>query len=208
MTEHPKDPATDADLPLLPEEQEEELCRALRAAFAPSALDEAVNEALIAAALEDPLAPPSPEEIAESTRLREALEGRGAHPAAELAHALRSAATPDKLGALAAERVAAQALGRRTGAPRRNNVRFVAFGTAATAIAALAAGWFLVLAPALDAGHEGFARRAADLAVSRSTAAMFSEKFEAAETTARVDRIALARSRELRSNRYALWGVR
>ena len=48
----------------------------------------------------------------------------------------------------------------------------------------------------------------ADLAVSRSTAALFSEKFDTAETTSRVDRIVSARSRELRSNRYALWGVR
>lgn len=190
---------------LLPEEREEELARALRAAFAPSELDPAVNEALIAAALEDPLAPPTEEEIAESARLRDALDGRGHHPAADLALALRAAVAPEALPELDAERVATRVVGRRS----RGKLLVLAFGTAATAAVALAASWFLVLRPALDSEHgTKLAQQAEELAVSRSTAAMFSEKFEPGATTARVDRIALARSRELRSNRYALWGVR
>jgi hypothetical protein len=195
------------DLALLPEEQEEELARAVRAAFAPGLLDEAVNEALIAAALEDPLAPPTDEEIAESARLRDALDGNASHASADLARALRAAASPPALRALDAERVASQIFGRRSARGRKLVV--VAFGTAATAALALAASWFLVIGPALDsdAGVE-LAQRAEQLAVSRSTAGMFTEKFESGATTARVDRIALARSRDLRSNRYALWGVR
>lgn len=196
------DPTLEEPAPL-PEEQEEELARALRAAFAPAALDPAVNEALIAAALEDPLAPPSEEEIAESARLREALEGRGEHPEAALALALRAAAAPAPLGELDAERVASRSVGRRSKAGGAR-VLYLAFGTVATAAVAIAASWFLVLAPALKDGGGP----AMDLAVSRSTAGMFPEKFEPGATTARVDRIALARSRDLRSNRYALWGVR
>jgi len=195
------------DLVLLPEEQEEELARALRAAFAPGQLDPAVNEALIAAALEDPLAPPSDEEIAESERLRDALEGRGSHASADLARALRAAAAPPALRELDAERVAERVLGKRVS--RRRKVLIVAFGTVATTTVALAASWFLVISPALDGGRgTELAAQAEALAVSRSTAGMFSEKFEPGATTARVDRIALARSRDLRSNRYALWGVR
>lgn len=195
------------DLALLPEEQEEELARALRAAFAPGLLDEAVNEALIAAALEDPLAPATEEEIAESARLRDALDGKARHAAADLARALRLAASPPALRALDAERVASQVFGRRSARGRR--VTVVAFSAAATAALALAASWFLAIRPALDSepGAE-LAREVEDLAVSRSTAGMFTEKFESGATTARVDRIALARSRDLRSNRYALWGVR
>lgn len=205
MKGDPRDLLDDA-LPLLPEEQEEELARALRAAWAPGALDPAVNEALIALALEDPLAPPTEEEIAESARLRDALEGKGHHPSAELARALRAAAHPAELRQLDAERVASRVLGRRAS---RARVVAVAFGSVATAAVALAASWFLVIAPALRDGHGAeLAERAQALAVSRSTAAMFPEKFEPGATTARVDRIALARSRELRSNRYALWGVR
>jgi hypothetical protein len=42
----------------------------------------------------------------------------------------------------------------------------------------------------------------------RSTAPLFHEPFNAATASARVDRIALARSDDLRENMYAQWGVR
>ncbi|MFO0568683.1 MAG: hypothetical protein U0263_23680 [Polyangiaceae bacterium] len=202
-SERPLDPGE-----LLPEEREEELARALRAAFAPGELDAAVNEALIAAALEDPLAPPTEEEVAESARLRDALAGEGEHPALELARALSSAHTPRELTSASADRALSRALPSR-GGPRRGNVIFVSFGAATLAAVAIAASWFLFVRPVLDSENRAsLAQQAEDLAVSRSTASMFSEKFEPGATTARVDRIALARSRELRSNRYALWGVR
>ena len=195
-------------LPLLPEEQEEELARALRAAWAPGELDAAVNEALIAAALEDPLAPPTEEEALASERLRRALEGHGHDPSADLAHALRAAAAPRILRAEVAERIAERSLAV-TSRATRGNVIYVSFGAAAAAIAALAASWFVLVRPALDSGAAMDMQAAArDLAVSRSTAGLFSEKFETAGTTSRVDRIATHRARDLRSNRYALWGVR
>ena len=49
-------------------------------------------------------------------------------------------------------------------------------------------------------------RPSAGLALSRSTATLFSEHFETADTTQRVDRIASARERDLRHNRFATWG--
>jgi hypothetical protein len=196
------------ELALLPEEQEEELARALRAAFAPSEVDAAVNEALIAAALEDPLAPPTEEEIAQSERLRRALEGHADHPSADLARALRAAAAPRELSARAAHRLVLASV-RATPRARRGKVIYVSFGATAAAIATLAASWLMLVRPALDGARAGAGRTAAgDLVVSRSTAAMFSEKFETAGTTSRVDRIATSRARDLRSNRYALWGVR
>jgi len=209
MTRAPKTPVELDELVDLPEDEAEELARALLAAWAPTELDAAVNEALIAAAIEDPLAPPTDEEVAESERLRLALDGHGEHPDAVLAHALRLAVTPSELETDASERLAEAVASPHASPKRRSNVLYVTFGAVGTAIAALAASWLLLLRPALDSGGgRDLARQAQDLAVSRSTAALFSEKFETSATTHRVDRIASARSRELRSNRYALWGVR
>jgi hypothetical protein len=48
----------------------------------------------------------------------------------------------------------------------------------------------------------------AALSTSRSSSALFREPFTLEGTTARVDRIAGERERELRQNRYLAWGVR
>jgi hypothetical protein len=211
MTRDPKELSELEAIDLLDEESEEELVRALRSAWTPGDIDPAVNEALIAAALEDPLAPPTDEELVESERLRQALEGEGDHPDARLARALRVAAAPPPIAELTSERIVRSAIGPKRGSERsrRGTVLVVSFG-AASALLAIAASWFVFERPAIDQGTE-YAKRAvplSELAVSRSTSAMFHEKFETTGTTDRVDRIALERSRELRSNRYALWGVR
>ena len=47
------------------------------------------------------------------------------------------------------------------------------------------------------------------LAVSRSTQALFSDRFApTGGETARIDRIAMARAADLRDNEFAKWGVR
>src|SRR6185503_7488376 len=73
---------------------ESALSAALKAAWAPRPLDPALNELLIDAAREDPLAPASELELVESDRLRDALAGKGEHPDALLARALRTANAP------------------------------------------------------------------------------------------------------------------
>lgn len=189
-------------LELLAPEVEEELASALRSAWSPAPLDAALNEALIAQALEDPLAEPTEEELVESERLRQALEGQGSHPNADLARALALAAAPAPLPHPTADAIAQRALAAKA---EKSNLVYVVFGSAAAALA-LAASILLFV----SGGHspQSVARAARDLAQSRSTAPLFHEKFDAADTTARIDRIALARARDLRSNRYALWGVR
>jgi hypothetical protein len=185
-------------------EVEQALAEALRSAWAPAQLDPALNEQLIEAALEDPLAPASEAELVESARLRDALDGRGAHPDADLARALRNAGSPEPLPEPRVEQLVATA----TRPQRTGNVVFVAFGAAAlTAMAAAAAAMLFVFPAERD---EAPAAMAAPLTIaqSRSTAALFSEKFETAQTSDRIDRIADARSRELRQNRYAQWGLR
>jgi hypothetical protein len=201
-------PSDKQELTPLDAAEERALTEALRAAWSPAALDPALNERLIELALEDPLAPPSREEVVESERLRRALDGEGEHPGTELFSLLRAANRPKELEPGAAERLASTAL---VGRRRSGNVIFVAFGAAASAALAAAAAVMLFVFPAArsDAPSASSVMPAPpELVQSRTTAALFSVKFEAGETSERVDRIASSRARELRENRYAQWGVR
>jgi hypothetical protein len=196
----------DSEHPLLEPEAESKLGEALRSAWAPTEIDPAVNEQLIEAALVDPFAPATEDEVRESERLRAALEGQADHPATELCDLLRAASDPTPLEPRAAERLVPQQLRK-----HRGNVIYVAFGAAA-AVAALAAALALLVSPVER--PEPAATRSVlpvpqrSLAVSRSTAPLFDSKFETGETTARIDRITLQREREFRDNRYAAWGLR
>ena len=186
-------------LPQLSDEQEAELAQALRGAALPPALDRKLNELLIEQALTDPLAPPNEQEIAESERLRDALATGSPHPDLELATALAVAHRPPSAQPKHLEELSERAL-----ATRRSAVIYVAFGVGA-GVAALAAAIALFVAPVHE--RSSVPGRQEPLALSRSTAAMFHSPFETGETTARLDRIAVVRERELRANRYALWGV-
>jgi len=179
---------------------DEELMQAVRSAESPPELDLQVNERLIAAAFEDPVAPPTEEELRESAQLREALDGGKTTPDAELAGALAAAATPQTLERDRADELVERALA----APkRRSNVIYVAFAGVAAA-AAVAAAAFVVLAPA----EPRSAQPSVAFAASRTTTDLFGEKFKPGETTMRVDRIAASRERDLRSNLYLAWGVK
>ncbi len=193
MTQH------DDHLELLSGEAEEELMLALRMASTPTELDDRVNERLIAAAFEDPLAPPTEEELVASARLRDALDGGPSTPEARLAAALAATATPSDLDEQSAKRLVEEALANR---PRHSNVIYVAFASAVAVTAAAAAALLLAPAPPRTAPP------AAAFVSSRSTTELFAEKFETNETSHRVDRIAEARQRDLRRNRYLAWGLK
>jgi hypothetical protein len=174
--------------------EESALAGALCAAYAPAPLDPARHAELLAAALEDPLAPPTEDELRASERLRQALEGGDtAHPDAALARALAAA---HRSAALEPER---EVRTRQALLGRPANVVFVAFG--ATALAAAAALALFLARPAQPPRAPG------SLALSRTTAELFHEPFDSAQASARIDRIAEYREREGRDNRYALWGV-
>jgi hypothetical protein len=189
-----------ASQPELDEAEERALGEALRAAWAPAALEPARNRELIERALVDPLAPPTDEEIRESERLRQALETNDeSHEDVRLLRALSAADAPARLSTDGSER-ARGALAHASRAPK-TNVFFVSFGAAALAAAAafaLFAGKFELSSPP----------RAERLAPSRSTADLFDREFEPGGTTERIDRIASARAHDLRNNRYARWGAR
>lgn len=196
-------PIGDEALEPLDPDVEQALAESLRAAYAPTELSPTLNELLIAQALEDPLADATEEELAESERLRDALEGRGSHPDAGLAEALRSAAQPAALSELSAERLVRGSIPR---APKRKNLQLIATG--ATALLALAASVALVVRASSESpSGKQLAQEAKALVQSRSTAALFPVKFEPGQASQRIDRIATARGRDLRENRFALWGV-
>lgn len=181
------EPATDLDL---------------GAAWSPGALEPAVHERLLAAALAvQPEDVADPEEQHQASLLREALDGRGSHPYLALAETLRAASAPTPPGREAVRALAEAALAR----PRRGNVFYATFG-AATAILAVAAAFALALRPSGD--RSGGAPYASAPNSSRTTSALFEERFETPQTTARVDRIHSARERDLRDNRFAAWGLR
>jgi len=200
-----------AETAALAGDEAERWLQALSAAAQPGSLSAAENERLIAMALEDPLAPPSEEELIESARLRDALAGGAPHESAALLAALRA-----PFGAEEAENAAIEsALGRLVLAadapkPPRRNVIYAAFGAGSLVLAA-AAAMVLVFGAASREGAptaavaDGVA--AGGLVKPHSTAALFASHFDS-NTTARVDLIESVRSRDLRDNRYAAWGVR
>jgi hypothetical protein len=181
---------------------ERRLGELLQNAWSPRELDAARHERLLEAALEDPFAAASAEERAQSDRLRRALDGQGEHENLRLARALSAAFAPHLDRPLAEPELAAKA-----GQRRSRRVIFQRFAGVASALA-VAAVALLWLAPA----RRTSSAPAPDLATlvlvqSRSTAEFFQAN-SAGAPSARIDRIASARSRDLRDNRYALWGVR
>ena len=205
------EPDAEPELPELDPSEELRLSALLQHAFRPSEIDPARHERLLLAALEDPFADASPEELVESERLRQALDGQGEHQDLRLARALSAAFTPSgvtKRVAPSLERPLPEPKPLPIVAPRRSGqVIFYRFAAVATALA-VAAAVLLQLTPELRTGSAPAPDLATlALAQSRSTAAFFRADAASAPSE-RIDRIASVRSRELRDNRYALWGVR
>jgi hypothetical protein len=154
-----------------------------------------------------PDAPPTEDELREARALAEALESpAGATAASEDATFLRAVAIAEGTGVADLDpeknaRLVERALTRAAAPekPREGRVIRVAFG-AVTALSLAAAVVFAVVgAPKSELPPT--------LAQSRSTQELFREPFHG-EASARIDRIAMARSSDLRENRFARWGVR
>ncbi len=138
----------------------------------------------------DPDAPPTDDELKESERLRRELEDvRSSHPDAELARALHLAVAPRPLDQLSHRRILERAV------PKRYPVVLVAFAAAAAAV---------IAAVSLQRPEPP---RAA-LVHPHTTQALFKEPFKSEDASKRVDAIMASRSRDLRANRYARWGVK
>jgi hypothetical protein len=196
MTRHDSDP----DLPTLGPDEERRLAGLLESAFAPKEIEPARHERLLQAALEDPFAAASPEELVESERLRRALDGDGDHVDLILARALSAAYAPSN-----APPQAALPATLTNGKPTAK-VLYLRFGGVAAALAAAAA---VLLVMSSKNSPEASAPELPALALvqSRSTAALF-QSASVGPPSARIDRIESVRERDLRANRYAMWGVR
>jgi hypothetical protein len=189
--------------PALPElsiAEETHLVELLQNAWTPREIDRARHERLLQAALEDPFAAASAEELKESERLRQALDGHGDHDDVRLARALSAAFAPSLEQRLPEPELVGEPRSR-----RRGQVIFYRFAGIATALAVAAAVLFRIVPHRSAAPEPDLASLA--LAQSRSTAVLFRAESPGAPSE-RIDRIASARSRDLRDNRYALWGVR
>jgi hypothetical protein len=202
--------ADDEDLRLLSERDEAELLQALEAALRPGELEPDVHERLLELALEDPLAPASEEELIESARLRDALDDGRTNADARLLRALGAPFVSDAAPTSddeALERALGSALApaKTPVAAARRNLVYAIFGAGSAVLAAAAA-----VAMFADTSREAAppAAQADAYVAPHSTAPLFAERFETGDTTARMDLIASARSRDLRNNRYASWGVR
>jgi hypothetical protein len=199
-----------AEPPLAPEE-ESRLLGALQAALRPTELDPETNERLLEMALEDPLAPPTEEELVESARLRDALAQGSPHADVAVLEQLRlpfalSSAVSDHT---ASDEALEAALGpaAQTKAPNsRGKLIYATFGAVSAVLAAAAVALLFVSASRTQSPQSAIAEPAA-LIKPHSTAPLFTDRFNN-DTTARMDLIASVRSRDLRDNRYASWGVR
>lgn len=180
-------------------EQAAVIAAALVAAQRPSELSPQRHERILRAALEDPLAPPSATELEAAEQLRAALETGGVNEEAALARALTLAVGKGEPAPAAA---AARALERAAAARPRANVVFVSFGLLSSALA-VAAAIALVLKPV----QETPTPRQEPPALSRSLGPVIGPDAGELSASERMDRIASARARDLRENRYLAWGV-
>jgi hypothetical protein len=192
----------------------------LQAAYRPAPLADDDLEAILARALGEGDAPPTRLEREAAARLRADLErGGDLEGDAAILGDLRAAHRPAALSPARNEELIAGALAQ---APRavasisRFRKALPATIAALTGVIALAAGFALLLqTPRFEPPRPIAASRAAAevapsaLIRSRSTDDLFdpAEKFEVGRSSARIDRIASARSSDLRRNRFAAWGV-
>ena len=165
------------------------LVEALQAAWSPGPIDERAHAALL-----DETTALDADELALATALREAL---GEDP---VVTALAAAWRPAELADADHEAILARVV---TTARAPGNV--LAFRVRRAALATTT-----VLAFAASVVVWSGNTRSADvpLAHARSTQALFDEPFRQGETSARIDRIAMARASDLRDNQFAKWGAK
>ncbi|HEY5955562.1 MAG TPA: hypothetical protein VIV60_03370 [Polyangiaceae bacterium] len=200
--------------------EEDGLEQCLRNAHQPSDIDDAVNRDLLERALtvravfdgtsvaqndaevaDETLdaALADEQEQAQAALLARALDGSALHPFAPLATALRAAYSPKEIALERALELRDAALRRH----RRQAIRVVSY-TSALVAAALG----IVLGWSSGSVTEVRQSNADQLIVSRSVAPLLREMDQQSTATDRIDRVYSMRSRELRHNRFVVWGVR
>jgi len=181
------------------------------------AIDEADHEVLLALTVGDAGVDFDAEQLTAAAALRDALQGQGQNPLAEIADSIR--ACSDQLGDI--DELSHQRILRRTvyrgGSSQAG--RASGRGSVVATIVALAAGialfagswqWLETQAESVAIDQQTL-QPAVDLAVSRSTTDLFDPMLpfsaQGGESD-RIGRIVSARAADLRANRFASWGVR
>jgi hypothetical protein len=187
----------------------DEVVCALRAAWSPPEIDPVEHEAIIERVLERTAA--TREELQKAAELRRALEDESIpSEEADLARSLKAAWMPAPVVEAEHEPIIERALdpphAARPAPARRGVVVRIAFG--ASAALAMAAAFLLVLGRMSGQSAPSMSARAPELLPFRSTQELFDKPFERGSTSARIDRITVARAGDLRENRFAMWGVR
>ena len=164
---------------------------------------------MLALALGDEVAEFDDDERKRAEALRDALDGQGDHPLAELAEALRCAAGGRAIDALSHERVVQVAFRRAT--MRDVNVTRGAWrlGLVMGGVAAAAAAILFVFQPA--APPLASRRTTTVFMASHSTVDLFDAQQALPRfggESSRIDHIIAVRDKQLRANRFASWGVR
>jgi hypothetical protein len=204
-------------------EEDEALLGVLKNAFEPGVIapethDDILEKALgqgwnDAVPLDSDFGEVSLEERQQAELLSLALDGRGAHPLADLATHLKVAFSPDAPLPISVERAVKGALSpsptRTLTSPQpSNNSRWKRATTGAGIGLALAATFAFLWYPRSNRHDEVATTIPREYSPSRSLAPLFGEEFSRGNSTERMDRIVMARSRDLRHNRYLKWRVR
>lgn len=179
------------------ENEDVALARSLRAAWKPGALSPNVHDEWIASL-------PTVRELELAAELQAELE---TSEPPSLVVGLRAAWTPVGLTDEANRAIVSRAI--EVGATAHRSGAVVVLGSSRTrrriatstvfALAASVVVW-MTAAPT--------SQGTASLVKARSTTPLFDEPFKTGESSARIDRIAMARASDYRANRFAAWGVR
>jgi hypothetical protein len=203
--------AKEGDTKLIEAQERDSLLNAIGSAASPEALDPHRHAQLLKAALnppgnstqidDDPLAPPSVDEVIAAAATRKNLDDDA------LVSLLRAAHAPSELAPDAACSILSSTLTSAAPLTRHNPRPSSAAFWGVLAVAAAAALWVAhPMQPRLDrlAPTE---QSQLNLAQSRTTRSLFSDSFAHSSASERIDRIAQVRQRELRDNRYLMWGL-
>jgi hypothetical protein len=183
---------------------------ALNAAHIPQPLDQGRHREIIEQAIAanreaadsvDPLAPASSEELTAAAKLRDSLDTN------QLVRSLRAAYLPGPPQDSVEAPLRNVAIAKRPEreATRRRRVTGPVWGFFAAAAAVVL--WFIAQSNGIGGETQYYRLKTNTLAQSRSTESLFAKPFAQSTNSERIDKIALVRSRELRNNRYAIWGL-
>ena len=203
--------AKEGDAKLIEAQERDSLLTAIGSAASPEVLDPHRHAQILKAALspsensalidDDPLAPPCTNEVIAAAATRKNIE---ADPLVSL---LRAAYVPSELAPDLARSILSSTLTSPRPLTHHNSKAPSANFWGVLAVAAAAA---LLVAHATQPRLDGLSptgQSLPNLAQSRTTRSLFSDSFAYSSASERIDRIAQVRQRELRNNRYLMWGL-